>query len=580
MSGKRYIQLYSGNRNRQQYPHPAQFNVPYASTHQIKTPLDASDPVLSGQIYYYFELNPRIIEGTFQSASSQSAPQLDPLQHPQDGYDSITDSAIILAPVVGGSEDFTIGIDLDYKQNDIIQVYQSDNVNISFKGIVDSYDPTTGDISIIDISNIRGTFSGAPKYYRVRIFYESNPYYSLVPDEYVGWLLTATDSGEVRQIKSFNPQTGVVSLDSLFSSDFNKSGRYCLQQAMPIAGENYVALPPTDTDGNKLSKNEQAYVGYNIIFESYDHSYSNDENSNIFYRQVTYYDNIYNVVYFDKPLPSDYGPVTSPAYFSLRKTLPLERWTVQSVYQNAVPPANPEIGPLVGWVIQLPNTASSIDNFYKGKYVYYADNQAKGKSTTVFYATYGTYYIKAYNASTNELSVLPDVNGEPFPQAGDDINIVNFTKDNYTPYLYNGTLTSLNQSVCYEVSLVSLTIPNAVLSTGSRIAYYSYLYVEFAPYSSSPNTEAPIYGNNPNSNRALFIAPITQSNQPTLGTFISCSSGMPQTITFKPNDGFRFSVYLPDGTLFQTLEDDFFTPYEPNLFLQINAIFSISRVSK
>jgi hypothetical protein len=580
MSGKRYIQLYSGNRNRQEYANPAQFNVPYASTHQIRTPLDAVDPVLSGQIYYYFQLNPQIIEGTFQSSSTQSAPQLDPLQHPQDGYDSITDAPVVLQPSVGDTIYLTIGTGLDYKQNDIIQVYQSDNVTISFKGVVSDYDPDTGDITIDNVSNIRGTFSTNPKYYRVRIYYESNPYYSLIPDEYVGWLLTSTDSGEVRQIKTFNPSTGVVTLDSLFSSEFNKSGRYCLQQAMPIAGQNYVFLPPTDTDGNKVSTSEQAYVGYYVVFESPDSSYSNPENSNIFYRQVTYYDNIYHVVFFDEPIPSDYGPVTNVAYFSLRKTLPMERWTVQNVYQNTVPPEDPEIGPQLGWVIQLPNTASSTDNFYKGKYVYYVDNAAKGKQTTIFFPTYGTYYIKAYNASTNELSVLPDINGAPFPEVGQDINIVNFTKDNYTPYLYNGTLTSLNQSVCYEVSLVSLTIPNAVLSTGSRIAYYSYLFVEFAPYSSSPNTDAPIYSNNPNSNRALFIAPITQSNQPTLGTFIACSSSMPQTVTFKPNDGFRFSVYLPDGTLFQTLEDDFFTPYDPNLFLQINAVFSISRVSK
>jgi len=578
---RRYIQLYSGNRNRQDYPNPSTFNVPYSSTHQIKTPLDAEDPVLSGQIYYYFELNPQKILGNFQTGTSQSNPVLDPLQRPaNDGYNSATTSAIVLQPVLGGSVDIFIGTGLSYKQDDLIEVYDSSNSNISFKGTVQSYDTNTGEICIINITNIIGTFSNLPKIYLTRFFYQTNPYYSQTVDQYVGWFLTSLDSGDIRQIKTYNPATGSVTLESPFSYELNRSGKYCIQQPMPLAGQNYVFVPPTDTDGNKISTTEQAYVGYYIVFESPDSSYSNPANSNIFYRQVTYYDNIYHILYFDEPLPANYGPVNSVAYFSLRKSLPYERWTPTNIYQNAVPPANPEIGPQLGWVITLPASASDVDNFYKGKYVYYVDNAAKGKQTTVFFATYGTYYIKAYNGTTKELSVLPDVNGTPFPQLGQDVNIVMFTRDNYYPYMYNGTLTSLNQSVCYDVSLVSLTVPNAVLSTGSRIAYYSYLYVEFSAYSSPTSSDSPIYSNAPNSNKALFIAPIIQTAAPTLGTFISCGSSMPQTITFKPNDGFRFSVYLPDGTPFQTLEDDFLTPYEPNLFLQINAVFSITRVSK
>ena len=207
MSVKRYIQLYSGNRDRQEYPNPAQFTVPYASTHQIRTPLDAEDPILSGQIYYYFELNPQIIEGTFQSSSSQSSPQLDPMQQPaNNGYDSVTTSAIVLQPNVGDTITIQIGTGLNYQPNDIIEVIDSGNAAISFKGVVDSYDAMTGDITIKDVSNIRGTFSTGTRYYTVRLFYyQSNPYYSLTVDEYTGWILTSVDSGEVRQIRTFNP---------------------------------------------------------------------------------------------------------------------------------------------------------------------------------------------------------------------------------------------------------------------------------------------------------------------------------------------------------------------------------------
>ena len=466
---------------------------------------------------------------------------------------------------------------LSYKKDDMIEVIDSTNNNLNFKGDVESYDSNSGQIHI-KISTIQGTFSNTSKIYLVRMFYESNPYYSITPDQYIGWILTSDDSGESRQIKTYNYTTGAVSLDYPFSYELNKTGTYSLQQPMPAANSNYIFVPPKDTDGNTISTTEQAYVGYYIIFESIDPSYSNSSNSNIFYRQVTYYDNIFHILYFDEPLPNNYGPVTSVVYFSLRKSLPYERWTPLSIQQNIVPPSNQEIGPHVGWVMTLPNTASSVDNYYKGKYVYYADNAAKGKQTNLFYATYGTYYIKSYNGTTKQLSILPDINNTEFPALGQDINIVSFVKDNYYPYMYDGTLSSLNQSVCYDVSLVSLTIPNAVLSTGSRIAYYSYLYVEFSTYSSSTGSDSVIYSNTPYSNKALFIAPVIQSAQPTLGTFISCSSSMTQTIVFKPNDGFRFSVYLPDGTLFQTLEDDFMTPYEPNLFLQINAVFSLTRV--
>lgn len=53
---------------------------------------------------------------------------------------------------------------------------------------------------------------------------------------------------------------------------------------------------------------------------------------------------------------------------------------------------------------------------------------------------------------------------------------------------------------------------------------------------------------------------------------------MTQTVKFKPNDSLRFSVYLPDGRLFQTIQTDYLSPYPPNIRLQIEAIFSIRRM--
>jgi hypothetical protein len=161
------------------------------------------------------------------------------------------------------------------------------------------------------------------------------------------------------------------------------------------------------------------------------------------------------------------------------------------------------------------------------------------------------------------------------------INITTLEKQNFNPLQYNGTIVDLNQTICYEVGLVSLTLPNVLLKNGSRIAFYPYVYVEFinatSPNSASNNI---IYSNNPNSNRALFIAPMTQIADPNIDVFINLTGSdgeMSQLIKFKPNDNLKFSVYLPDGSLFETLDIDPLSPYDVNQSLQIDAVFSITR---
>ena len=54
---------------------------------------------------------------------------------------------------------------------------------------------------------------------------------------------------------------------------------------------------------------------------------------------------------------------------------------------------------------------------------------------------------------------------------------------------------------------------------------------------------------------------------------------MTQTVKFRPNDSLRFSVYLPDGKLFQTVMTDYYSPSSPNILVQIDALFGIKRSS-
>ena len=54
---------------------------------------------------------------------------------------------------------------------------------------------------------------------------------------------------------------------------------------------------------------------------------------------------------------------------------------------------------------------------------------------------------------------------------------------------------------------------------------------------------------------------------------------MTQTIKFKPNDCLVFSVFLPNGKLFETVANDFYCPSGTNPFVQIDALVGIDRVA-
>jgi len=97
---------------------------------------------------------------------------------------------------------------------------------------------------------------------------------------------------------------------------------------------------------------------------------------------------------------------------------------------------------------------------------------------------------------------------------------------------------------------------------------------------SSSSSKNVIYSNNPHSNRALFLVPITDINDPQRSPFIKLDAGsMVQTVKFKPNDCLRFSVFLSDGTLYQTIMSDYYCPSAPNQLVQIDALFGIRRLT-
>ena len=182
-------------------------------------------------------------------------------------------------------------------------------------------------------------------------------------------------------------------------------------------------------------------------------------------------------------------------------------------------------------------------------------------------------------ANTNMIVIA----GQPFPVSAPASflgEIMPFSIDNCSPFTYNGSLVSQNQSVSYDVGLNSLTIPNAILENGGRIAYYPYVYVEIENVSTTtgPNRNV-IYSNNPNTYKAIFKIPITDLNHPTTTPFLKLNgNGMVQTITFKPNTDMYVSIKLPDGTIFKTLLVDNPAGQAPNPFIQTSFLFSMARV--
>ena len=159
--------------------------------------------------------------------------------------------------------------------------------------------------------------------------------------------------------------------------------------------------------------------------------------------------------------------------------------------------------------------------------------------------------------------------------------ILPFSNDSTVPLTYTGSTVSQQQMVCYQIKLNSLILPNVILRSGGRIAFYPFVYVELTNESaSSGHQKNLIYSNNPNAVTATFRASIRDVQTPLITRFVKVDGdGEIQTIKFKPNDNLRFRVFLGDGTTFMTDANDNAPPEEPNPFLQLSALFEIERVS-
>ena len=383
------------------------------------------------------------------------------------------------------------------------------------------------------------------------------------------------------RINSYNYLTRTLSLETPFPSSWALYDKYSIRKTIPNEIYTTTSLPILTGSITSQTNNTTVYTslspnanynGFQIIINGY------PPNAILSCTQNN------TRIVLENPVIINTFPVT----FTLSAIL--SKVEIPNVHPITY---YPEIS-LATNCILLPSSANQNDNHYTGKYIYIYPNTTTSNSPlknirgSCFYinAYIGNGYNACFVTNLNESNVKGETEFYPsytnevpiFPVSGTIINIVSFLNDNCTPLMYNGSVVSQNELVSYEISLLNLILPNITLITGSSISYYPYVYVEFSVLNNlSVNA---IYSNNPNSKKAMFLVPIRDINNKMTTRFIKLNSGsMIQTVKFKPNDCLRFSVYLPNGDLFKTVETDYYSPSLPNPFVQIEAVFSILRLS-
>ena len=252
--------------------------------------------------------------------------------------------------------------------------------------------------------------------------------------------------------------------------------------------------------------------------------------------------------------------------------IPLPTFTIYPIFDKVGD--SPQLSLTTPDCIFLGSSANATDNYYTGQYMYIYPPEVTNSQTTPLTNIQGScFYIIAYigngyNACFIKSVDTPCVDGNTQyypsftnsmistpPAPGTLINIVSLARENYVPLIYNGSTVSQNEYVAYELSLVSLNMPNISLITGSSIAYYPYVYVEF----SVKNNQAPnlIYSNNPESDKAVFQVAIRDIKDKNITPFLK-RHVLTQFVQFQPMHQFvQMDWFQKDSKsrlqLFQTI---------------------------
>jgi hypothetical protein len=274
------------------------------------------------------------------------------------------------------------------------------------------------------------------------------------------------------------------------------------------------------------------------------------------FREIIAYNETVQIATVDIPFS-----VAPPALtqYTLRKALPLFRDTLTAAGTNR-------------YEVVLPATASTVDNFYVGSWIFWPGSSAP--------LSYEWQRIISYDGATQTAIVA-----KPFSviiPIGEVIEVLSYSYDNAQPLRYNGTEIFSNPYP-QSIRLANLIVPNRPISGGygGTLENYSHIYVSI--YSEKGNTwNSPIESNNPNAKQALFKVPVTFFANTSWLTLQS--SDMSQRVAFRENDTLHFKVTLPNGDVldFEPInqyiyQEEFKFPIEPDPLGQIQAVFELVR---
>ena len=319
---------------------------------------------------------------------------------------------------------------------------------------------------------------------------------------------------------------------------------------IPVSNKNLVNSEKTEQFGSG---------GENFYINHYVQNTDTGES-----KKITEFDTLTRLATLESATTVDWR-VLSTANFVIRKSLPIERGQLQAfISLNQVRLSALSIGDQTGNFIRLlplQNGPISLSSPYTAPYT-------------------EERRIVQFDLTTKIATVYPAFTA--LGVANDYYEIEDFSRDNNTPFVYSGSLVSSAEPVCYEVELLNLILPNAILATckGGRPIFYPYVYVQLQQISSGSGVNKNImYSNNPNSFNMLFRAILDDTPIPVISPFIKIGSdGMRHVIKFKPNDSFRFSVYHLNGDHFKSIYTETMSPTIPNPLSQISACFSFKRI--
>lgn len=533
MSSSRYIEIVSTHRDRTMYPLVSDFIVPISGSNGCNNPKNYLDPISSSAPIYIFQRASIDNFGTTNSGTninpglgiSGSTP-------PPNPYVPGGTNTVYRAFVTQGGYKGYIFTDTDIQENRLV---------------VDST-PSSGVVLSLDVPLSYNNYATQQNY----VVYDL--------------------SGAMSNDPLWNPITTGTPL-----YDFRKI--YCTQ--------------PFDIFGNPCPTLRRLFVGYWLKKEPFIGGLVVGLPE---YSQIIDYDPDKRQVLLDKEIPLP-GTGFPQGIYSVRPTIPTNKFrgaVINGTTQllNGFMIADQLISPNTFKV--LPGLATPLingqDPGYAGNYIFFTPQSADPAVNVNFPVIPNNneiqkdYYYRIVSYPADDTFVLDrDINLSAFYNSILDerpVEVLPVTSDNFVPLEYNGTIVSQNQAVCYEIALMSITLPNVPLVSGSRIAFYPYVYVQLEN-ATDPNggTKGIIYSNNPPAHKALFVVPIIDIRTPLISPFVRLEGfGIVQSVKFKPNDYLHFRVYLPDGSPFEPVLDDNISPVPPNPLLQISAVFSIKRL--